>query len=122
VLLNLLSNAVKFTPEGGAVELEAARGADGEVTIRVTDTGIGIPADALRRLFAPFERAHRHSAHHIEGTGLGLAITRGLVMLHGGTIALESEPGRGTIATVVLPACRVVTAENEAALPTALAS
>jgi signal transduction histidine kinase len=98
VLLNLLSNAVKFTPEGGAVAIARDKTGDGgEITIRVADTGIGIPAEALRRLFAPFERAHRDSKHDIEGTGLGLSITRGLVMLHGGTIVLESEPGRGTV-------------------------
>jgi len=122
VLLNLLSNAVKFTPEGGAVALTATRGDGGEITICVADTGIGIPAEALRRLFAPFERAHRHSKHDIEGTGLGLSITRGLVMLHGGTIVLESEPGRGTVATVVLPASRVVAATRASALPAVLAS
>jgi signal transduction histidine kinase len=122
VLLNLLSNAVKFTPEGGTVAIEAGRGDAGEITIRVVDTGIGIPAEALRRLFAPFERAHRHRKHAIEGTGLGLAITRGLVMLHGGTIALESEPGRGTVATVTLPASRVLAAVSDDSLPRALAS
>ncbi len=120
ILLNLLSNAVKFTPEGGAVAIAAVRGGDGAIVIRVTDTGIGIPADALRRLFAPFERAHRNATSNIEGTGLGLSICRGLVMLHGGTITLESEPGRGTVATVALPASRVVPCERAA--PIALAS
>jgi len=117
ILLNLLSNAVKFTPEGGAVAIAAGRDAAGAIVIRVADTGIGIPADALRRLFAPFARAHRDSGHDVEGTGLGLSITRGLVTLHGGTIVLESEPGHGTVATVMLPASRVVVAcEPETAL------
>jgi signal transduction histidine kinase len=104
ILLNLLSNAVKFTQEGGTVRVDVRRGAAGELEIKVSDTGVGIPADALERVFAPFERAHRGK---IEGTGLGLSITRGLVMLHEGTIALESELGRGTVATVTLPASRV---------------
>ncbi|MBI3709124.1 MAG: MASE1 domain-containing protein, partial [Proteobacteria bacterium] len=71
ILLNLLSNAVKFTPEGGKVDITASLGDDGEVLIRVSDTGIGIPADALERVFMPFERAHRDAARGIEGTGLG---------------------------------------------------
>jgi len=108
ILLNLLSNAVKFTPEGGRVTIATALGAGGEVVIRVADTGIGIPADAQRRLFTPFERAHRDAATPIEGTGLGLAITKGLVLLHGGTIDLASVEGRGTTVTVTLPAGRVV--------------
>jgi two-component system cell cycle sensor histidine kinase PleC len=105
ILLNLLSNAVKFTPAGGRVRVEAARATDGGLIMRVSDNGIGIPPDALERVFAPFERAHRDKT---EGTGLGLAITRGLVMLHGGTIALQSEVGKGTVATVQLPASRIV--------------
>jgi two-component system cell cycle sensor histidine kinase PleC len=108
ILLNLLSNAIKFTQEGGRVTISLTRGAGGEVVIRVSDTGIGIPADALERVFRPFERAHRHAAKAIEGTGLGLSIARGLVMLHGGTIKLESIVGLGTVATVALPADRVV--------------
>jgi two-component system, cell cycle sensor histidine kinase PleC len=107
ILLNLLSNAIKFTPEGGTVRIAATFGAGGELLIRVADSGIGIPAEALERVFAPFERAHRDKCH-IEGTGLGLSITRGLVMLHGGTITLESTVGQGTVAIVSFPARRVV--------------
>jgi signal transduction histidine kinase len=62
-------------------------------------------------VFAPFERAHRGGHQPIEGTGLGLSITRGLVLLHGGTIRLESMVGLGTVATVTLPASRLVTEE-----------
>jgi signal transduction histidine kinase len=109
ILLNLLSNAVKYTPEGGTVDVEALLGDDGEAILRVSDTGIGIPADALERVFIPFERADRDAIRDIEGTGLGLSITRGLVQLHGGTITLESEVGEGTVVTVILPAHRVVT-------------
>ena len=88
-----------------AVATELA--ASGELLIRVADTGIGVPAEAQQRLFDPFERAHRAGVAGVEGTGLGLAITKGLVLLHGGTIALDSEVGRGTTVTVALPASRV---------------
>ncbi len=110
ILLNLLSNAIKFTPEGGKVGIMAGIGEGGEVVIRVSDTGIGIPADALERVFIPFERAHRDATRKIEGTGLGLSITRGLVKLHGGTISLASQVGEGTVVTVTLPASRVAAA------------
>jgi len=110
ILLNLLSNAVKFTPEGGKVGISVLIGAAGEVIIRVADTGIGIPADALERVFIPFERAHRDATRKIEGTGLGLSIAQGLVKLHGGTVSLDSTVGEGTIVTVTLPASRVVAA------------
>ncbi|MBV8169466.1 MAG: hypothetical protein JO021_21905, partial [Alphaproteobacteria bacterium] len=115
ILLNLLSNAIKFTPPGGRVEITGERAADGALRIRVRDTGVGIPADALERVFAPFERAHRDRTRPIEGTGLGLSITRGLVLLHGGTIGLESTVGRGTVATVTLPASRLSAPERGSA-------
>jgi signal transduction histidine kinase len=111
ILLNLANNAVKFTPAGGRVELSATLGERGDLLIHVSDTGLGIPADMVGRLFVPFERLHRHIAPEIEGTGLGLAITRGLVTLHGGTIAVVSVVGEGTRVTVTLPAARVVTVE-----------
>ncbi len=107
VLLNLLSNAVKFTPEGGEIGVAATVTAEGELVIRVSDSGIGIPADALERVFLPFERAHRDATRKIEGTGLGLSIARGLVELHGGRITLESKVGAGTVVTITLPAHRV---------------
>jgi two-component system, cell cycle sensor histidine kinase PleC len=119
ILLNLLSNAVKFTPEGGRVMVAATRSGGGDIVIRIADTGIGIPAEALECIFRPFERAHRPGAHRIEGTGLGLSITRGLVMLHGGTIALVSTPGAGTEVTVTLPASRVVATADAARPPQA---
>ena len=108
ILLNLLSNAVKFTPEGGEVGITVTLGDRGDAVIRVADTGIGIPADSIERVFHPFERVQRDVNRKIEGTGLGLSITRGLVQLHGGEISLQSRVGEGTIVTVVLPAERVV--------------
>jgi len=107
ILLNLLSNAVKFTPDGGSVEVAACRDGDGDVVIRVSDTGIGIPPDALGRVFTPFERVDRDAIRNIEGNGLGLSITRGLVQLHDGTIAIASKLGEGTSVTVTFPGYRV---------------
>jgi two-component system, cell cycle sensor histidine kinase PleC len=115
VLINLLTNAVKFTPAEGCVTLSAVSGAGSALLIRITDTGMGIPADTLHRLFVPFERLHR--ATGIEGSGLGLCITRGLVGLHGGAIAVESEVGVGTTFIVTLPAERVIV--TKPALPAA---
>jgi signal transduction histidine kinase len=76
VLLNLLSNAVKYNREGGSVELACAPVADDRLRIAVTDTGLGVPPDALARLFVPFERVGRQSG--IEGTGLGLPLSKRL--------------------------------------------
>ncbi len=115
ILLNVLSNAVKFTPEGGRIAIATARSGAGDAVVTISDTGIGIPPEALGRIFKPFERAHRQGTQKIEGTGLGLSITRGLVMLHGGTIELASTPGAGTVVTVSLPAARVVSVSNDAA-------
>ena len=107
ILINLVNNAVKFTPAGGRVEIGAVTGVTGDLAIRVRDTGIGIPKDMLPRLFRPFERLHTRTAPEIEGTGLGLCITRGLVMLHGGTIAVDSQIDHGTTITITLPAKRI---------------
>lgn len=94
ILVNLLSNAVKYNRAHGSITVSARR-ADGRVRLSVTDTGAGIPADQLPRLFQPFERlsADRTS---IEGTGLGLAVSKGLVLAMGGTIGVESAPGVGS--------------------------
>jgi len=103
ILLNLLSNAVKFTPRGGRVSIEA-RSEGKAVAISVADTGIGIPAGDLDRIFEPFQQAESTVARRREGTGLGLSITKNLVALSGGSIAVASEVGKGTTITVRLPA------------------
>jgi signal transduction histidine kinase/CheY-like chemotaxis protein len=106
ILFNLLSNAIKFTPDGGRVTVTARRTSHpGEfVEIAVADTGIGIKADDLPRLFQEFVQLEAAATHHNEGTGLGLALTRRLVELHGGRIWAESlGEGRGSTFTVVLP-------------------
>jgi two-component system cell cycle sensor histidine kinase PleC len=116
ILINVLSNAVKFTPDGGDVQVDARRGASGELVVSVSDTGMGIPENSLERVFAPFERTGDPAMGDVEGTGLGLSITRGLVELHGGVISLTSELGRGTIVTNVMPATRVSAVELPARL------
>ena len=100
ILYNLLSNAVKFTP-AGRVELDVEiRGRD--LAIEVRDTGMGIPADKMDRVFGTFERLHEGRSE-VSGTGLGLALTKRLVELHGGTIGFDSVEGRGSTFRVFLP-------------------
>ncbi len=108
ILLNLLSNAIKFSHEGGKVVITAVPGPGGVLAIQVIDSGIGIAADAIERVFKPFERVQASATVGIEGTGLGLSIARGLVLLHGGNINLVSSVGSGTTVTVTLPANRVI--------------
>ncbi|UEM24450.1 HAMP domain-containing histidine kinase (plasmid) [Skermanella mucosa] len=112
VLDNLLSNAVKFTPEGGRIEVAVERLADGHTVVIVTDTGIGIPARDLARVFLPFEQSDSRRARPAQGTGLGLPLVRQLVESHGGTVRMSSEPGIGTEVTVELPPERVLPAEG----------
>ena len=107
ILLNLMSNAVKFTPAGGAVVVRAAVMADG-MTIAVADTGIGIAAGDLEKALRPFGQIDSRIARKYQGSGLGLPLTKSMIELHGGQLNLESEVGRGTVATVWLPAARVI--------------
>ena len=113
ILLNLLSNAVKFTPAGGRVRLSVAAVPDGTIAVSVADTGIGIVAHDLERIFEPFHRTEAALARTHEGTGLGLAITKGLVEMSGGRLALESQVGVGTTVTVWLPAARSVVPQDQ---------
>ena len=102
ILLNLLSNAVKFTPDGGRVDVRARlrrRRAGG----RGADTGIGIAPDDQAAVFEEFRQVGRDYTNKQEGTGLGLALTKRFVELHGGTLTLESEPGKGSTFTFTLP-------------------
>jgi PAS domain S-box-containing protein len=106
---NLLSNAIKFTPASGAVAVELTN-AGGEASLVVRDTGIGIPAGELDRLFVKFFRASTVLDQKIPGVGLGLAICKSIVEGHGGTIAIDSSEGGGTTVTVTLPATATVLA------------
>jgi len=107
ILLNLMSNAVKFTPAGGEVVVRAALVADG-LTIAVADTGIGIAATDLDTALRPFGQIDSRMARKYQGSGLGLPLTKSMIELHGGRLTLESEAGRGTVATVWLPAARMI--------------
>jgi PAS domain S-box-containing protein len=101
VLLNLLSNAVKFTPAGGRVALDVR--ADGDMAVlTVADTGIGIPADRLDAVFAPFVQVDSRRARAYEGTGLGLTISRDLARGMGGDLTVTSEEGRGSTFSLAL--------------------
>jgi signal transduction histidine kinase len=125
VMYNLLSNAVKFTPDGGAISIKAKRrngdlsgpqgfgsngnGADDAsgqfIEVLVQDSGIGIAAEDLDRIFIPFEQADGSSSRQFEGTGLGLSLTRKLIELHGGHIRAESSgPGEGSCFRFFIPA------------------
>ena len=107
MLLNLLSNAVKFTPEGGAVRIAAAHGADG-FAIAVRDTGIGMAQDAIPKALERFGQIDSSLARKYEGTGLGLPLTREMAELHGATLSIDSAPGAGTTVTILFPAASVV--------------
>ncbi|HJX19493.1 MAG TPA: ATP-binding protein, partial [Steroidobacteraceae bacterium] len=104
ILLNLLSNACKFTKQGD-VTLRARKVADGRdfVELAVADTGIGMTAEQLAKLFQEFSQAEASTAKNYGGTGLGLAITRKLARMMGGDVTVTSEPGKGSVFTVRLP-------------------
>jgi signal transduction histidine kinase len=105
IALNLLANAVKFTPAGGRVAVDGVRCADSpnSVLLRVSDTGVGIPADKLERVFEPFIQVDASHTRQHEGTGLGLAISRDLARGMGGDLTAESEVGAGSTFTLTLP-------------------
>ena len=104
ILLNLLSNAVKFTPPGGRVVVDATYRADapGDVFVRVTDTGPGIPEEKHAMIFEPFVQVHAGLTRTVEGTGLGLSISRDLARGMGGDIRVRSTPGEGSAFTLRL--------------------
>ena len=102
ILLNLVSNAIKFTERGGAVTVSA--GVEGSrLVLRVSDTGVGIAADDLKRIGNPFFQAGKTYQRRHEGTGLGLSIVKSLVGLHGGEMSVQSKLDEGTTVTVALP-------------------
>ncbi|MGQ9572770.1 MAG: ATP-binding protein [Dehalococcoidia bacterium] len=100
VVVNLLHNAIKFTPAGGSVRVWAGFG-DDAVTVKVIDTGVGIAPEELPRIFERFYKGDR--ARGSGGTGLGLAVVKHIVEAHGGTISVESEPGRGSTFSFSIP-------------------
>ncbi len=102
VLINLLANAIKFTPAGGKVSLNVSQDNE-ETTIRIADTGIGIPADDIDKLAKPFEQVENQFTKTKSGSGLGLAISKSLIELHGGKLEITSDVGKGTTVSVIVP-------------------
>jgi protein-histidine pros-kinase len=102
VLYNLVSNALKFSDEGGEVSVRA-RQHDQQLELSVCDRGIGIRSEDLEKLFVEFQQLDSGSTRRFEGTGLGLALTKKLIEVQGGSISVESERGRGSTFTVLLP-------------------
>jgi cell cycle sensor histidine kinase DivJ len=113
ILINLLSNGVKFTPARGRVRVAAEAKGDA-VQISVSDTGVGIAEENLKRLGQPFEQVEGQYTRSKEGTGLGLALVRALAHLHGGTMTIESRLGEGTTVRILLPRALVKAAAEPA--------
>jgi signal transduction histidine kinase len=103
ILYNYLSNALKFTPEEGRVTLRVSLDGPDRFRLEVEDTGIGIEAEDLKRLFVPFRQLDATAAKRYAGTGLGLALTRRLVEAQGGQVGARSTPGRGSVFHATLP-------------------
>jgi len=114
ILFNLIGNAIKFTPRGGQITLTAELLRHSALAIAVIDTGIGIPAEDMERVFLPFEQARQGLTRRYEGTGLGLPLARSLAELHGAKLELTSEVGRGTSAAIIFPKNRVLPARANA--------
>ncbi|OLB07134.1 MAG: hypothetical protein DMD98_01715 [Candidatus Rokuibacteriota bacterium] len=107
LVVNLGANALRFTPSGGRVVVRLIE-AGSELELQVEDTGVGIPADALPHIFDAYRQAHRQRG----GTGLGLAIVRGVADAHGGRVTVESQAGKGSRFTVLLPRSRADVAQS----------
>jgi PAS domain S-box-containing protein len=108
VIVNLLSNAVKFTPRGGGIDIGARLQDDGALAIRVTDTGIGMAPDDIPLALSPFRQLENSWGRKYEGTGLGLPLVKALLELHGATLQIESELGKGTTVIARFPAHRTI--------------
>ncbi len=108
ILLNLLANAIKFTPPRGSVTVSAGCDGDGGIVVRVIDTGCGIAAEDIPRVLEPFEQVEDIMIRSHEGVGLGLPLSKRLIELHGGTLDIDSVPGKGTTMSVRFPAERTI--------------
>ncbi len=103
IILNLLSNAVKYTLPGGQISVEAIRTTENEYRIKITDTGIGIPADKLESVFKRYHRVLDKNSEQVTGAGIGLSLVKSLVETHNGCVSIESQLGEGTMVTINLP-------------------
>jgi signal transduction histidine kinase len=111
ILINLLANAIKFTPARGRVSLDVSRDSSGALVFCIADTGIGIPEDKIEVALAPFGQVDGHLSRKYEGVGLGLPLSKRLAELHGGSLEIKSEYGRGTSVIVTLPKERLLGTE-----------
>lgn len=102
MIYNLLDNAVKYNKQGGRADVDVSSSGD-DIVVTVSDTGIGVPADSIDRIFERFYRADKSHSRKIGGTGLGLSIVKHGVSLHGGSITVKSSEGSGTTFTMALP-------------------
>jgi two-component system phosphate regulon sensor histidine kinase PhoR len=102
-LLNLIDNAVKFNREGGDVGISVLESPGGQIEIRISDTGVGIPPEDLSRVFERFYRVDKARSRQVGGTGLGLSIVKHAIEQMNGTITVESRLGQGTTFRVFLP-------------------
>jgi two-component system phosphate regulon sensor histidine kinase PhoR len=105
VLNNLLSNAINYSPEGGKVTV-AAQGVNQFIEIKVSDTGVGIQAEEIPKIFEKFYRVKHPKTRHVTGTGLGLSLVKGIVEAYHGSVGVESVLGKGTTFTILLPAMK----------------
>jgi PAS domain S-box-containing protein len=103
ILYNYLSNAIKFTPEGGRIVVRIAADGPSLFRIDVEDTGVGIPAEHLGKLFVQFQQLDGSAAKRYQGTGLGLALTKRIAEAHGGRVAVRSTPSQGSTFSAILP-------------------
>jgi two-component system NtrC family sensor kinase len=108
VFINIIMNAVQAMGEHGELAIDVHAVNDASVEVRIRDTGCGIPAADIDRVFDPFYTTKPEG----QGTGLGLSIAYGIITKHQGTIAIESEPGKGTVVTIRLPACAKIAQEG----------
>lgn len=107
IVFNILSNAFKFTPSGGEIKVEVKKLGGNQCSIKISDTGKGIPPEDLTKIFERFYRGREEDATTISGTGIGLSFVKELTELHGGTILAESDGSSGSVFTVILPSVQV---------------
>ena len=118
MLINLISNAVKFTPAGGTITINTSHNADGDIVIKVSDTGVGISQADIPRAMEVFEQIN--NGDDKGGSGLGLPLCKMFCQMHDGDFVLESKLGAGTQASIILPAKRVYKVANDARIASAI--
>jgi two-component system cell cycle sensor histidine kinase PleC len=114
IIMNLLSNAIKFTPEGGSASISAALDEDGGIRLTISDTGIGMSSEDIQVALELFRQIDNSLSRRFNGTGLGLPLAVALTELHGGTLTIESMPGKGTTVMVRFPANRTIWGQDGA--------